>query len=460
MTTIPPPFPNQLETANFISAHKTIADFSDPGTGKTRAHIEGFKKSNGAKRLLAIAPLSILRPSWGADIEQFAPELNYRIAHGSPQKRKDAFLDYTADVVIMNHDGVNWLLENQHLLDGFSHLDVDESTAFKNPTAKRTKALQKLLHYFEYRSPMSGTPHPKNILDIWAQMFIADYGQRLGVSFYKFRNELCKEVTQSEYVAGKEKKFKTWVPQDGAEDYIALLISDIVIRHKLENMPNNESLTYYLEMPRWLRTAYNDFLEHQIYLSDSNDLIVAKHKAIVRTKVRQLLSGALYNEDKLVKVHDDRTSLVLDLATQVEHSVIGFNFRHERERLELQAKARNIGYAYIDGTVPEKARHEIWKNYQNGEYDTIFLHPQAAAHGLTFTRGQRVVWHSPPENLEHYIQLNRRIYRAGQTKETQFVRVAYQDTIEQEIYDVTLNEKAKSQDQSLGIFDLVTQSRR
>lgn len=461
MTSIPAPFQEQEMTANFLVEKKTIADFSDPGTGKTRSQILGFTRSPDAKRMLVIAPLSILQPSWGADIDTFASELKYRIAHGTPQKRKDAFLDYNADVVIMNHDGVSWLLENHELLQGFSHLAVDESTAFKNPTNKRTKAIMKLLYYFEYRCPMSGTPHPKNILDIWSQIFIADYGERLGNSFYKFRNQLCKEVTETIYVKGEPRDVKIWVPQHEAEDYISLLISDIVIRHKLTDMPKHDVLTYRIDMPRWLQNAYDDFIEHSVYYPEDGTAIIADHAIVVRTKVRQLLSGALYDGDRLIKVHRERSDLVLDLATQAEHSIIGFNFTHERDRLIELARARNIGYAYIDGTIRSPAaRAEIVKDFQEGKYDTIFLHPQAAGHGLTLTRATRTVWHSPAENLEYYIQLNRRAYRRGQTNETQTIRVAYNNSIEEDIYDLILTTKDDKQNRSLDIFDLITKARQ
>ncbi len=76
--------------------------------------LEAYESTPGAGRMLVLAPLSILQPSWGGDITKFT-QLSYTIAHGSEKKRQAAF-ESPARVVIMNHDGVNWLAKNTHLL--------------------------------------------------------------------------------------------------------------------------------------------------------------------------------------------------------------------------------------------------------------------------------------------------------------------------------------------------------
>ena len=50
------------------------------------------------------------------------------------------------------------------------------------------------------------------------------------------------------------------------------------------------------------------------------------------------------------------------------------------------------------------------------------------------TTATSVIWCSPTYNAEHYQQFNRRIYRAGQTKRTQVIHIAAENTWETDVY--------------------------
>ena len=72
---------------------------------------------------------------------------------------------------------------------------------------------------------------------------------------------------------------------------------------------------------------------------------------------------------------------------------------------------------------------------QAGQLQVVFCHPQSAGHGLTMTKATTIIWASPTYNAEHYQQFNRRIYRAGQTKRTEVIRIAADNTWEPDVYD-------------------------
>ena len=76
--------------------------------------------------------------------------------------------------------------------------------------------------------------------------------------------------------------------------------------------------------------------------------------------------------------------------------------------------------------------------FQKGFYRVLLAHPQSAAHGLTLTKGTTTIWSSPTYNLEHWLQGNRRIYRAGQQKRTETIVVLAQGTIEEQVYEKML----------------------
>ena len=158
-------------------------------------------------------------------------------------------------------------------------------------------------------------------------------------------------------------------------------------------------------------------------------------------------------------VHDARYQLVMDLIQARDHSLVAFNWRHEREKLtELSDKA-GIKYDFIDGTTPAKKRKDIVDRMQAGQLQVVFAHPQSAGHGLTLTRATSIIWASPTYNAEHYQQFNRRIYRAGQTKKTEVIQIAARNTWEPDVYE-KLQDKLNRMEDLLTILNKLNELRK
>ena len=103
-------------------------------------------------------------------------------------------------------------------------------------------------------------------------------------------------------------------------------------------------------------------------------------------------------------------------------------------------------YKRQDGDTPEEKRKRVVDDLQLGVLQVVFCHPQSAGHGLTMTKATSIIWCSPTYNAEHYLQFNRRIYRAGQTKRTEVIQIAASDTWETEVYTKLQSKMAKMED--------------
>lgn len=434
------PFEHQAATTQFILDNPRVLITSDPGTGKTRSVLDAYAQRRDGK-LLVLAPLSILAASWGDDCDKFQPGLTYAVAYA--RNRAEAFKS-DADIVITNHDAVKWLLKNKQFLDGFDTLCIDEFTAFKNKDSQRSKAAARLAEHFEYRIAMSGTPNSNTILDIWHPTLLVDGGERLGKRFYGFRGAVC--TPQFNGFAN------VWVDKPEAQDMVAAAIKDINVRYMLEScidMPEQSVHTMYVDLPPKILQQYNTLAEDSV-LYTGKGTINAIHAGAKVKKLLQLCTGAVYDDHgSSLMVHDARYQLVMDLIQARDHSLVAFNWRHEREKLtELSDKA-GIKYDFIDGTTPAKKRKDIVDRMQAGQLQVVFAHPQSAGHGLTLTRATSVIWASPTYNAEHYQQFNRRIYRAGQTKKTEVIQIAARNTWEPDVYE-------KLQDKLSRMEDLLT----
>ena len=424
-TNIPAPYAHQSETTQFILDNPKCLITSDPGTGKTRAVLDAMVQLEG--RTLVIAPLSILEAAWAEDIHKFTPNMTYAVAYA--KNRQKAFADTTTDVVITNFEAVNFLIKNKQLLNGFTTLVIDEFTAFKNRTAKRSKNMKTLSSLFDNRIAMSGTPNSNTILDMWHPVYLIDEGERLGARFYAFRHFAC---------TSKFNGFANeWIDKPGIEEAVGDKLKDICIRYALEDcidLPDKIVRKINTKLTPAVQKMYKLLAEESVLYTTSGT-VNAVHAGARVKKLLQLVTGAVYDEDGVVQfLHQERYDIVMTLVSQRAHSLVAFNWKHERDALIKIAERDGISYEVIDGSIPAHKRVGIVERYQAGQIRVLFCHPQSAGHGLTLTKANTVIWCSPTYNAEHFQQFNQRIYRAGQTQKTETILIAAKDTWEPEVY--------------------------
>lgn len=436
-------------------------DCSDPGTGKTFVRIIAAAKRiqrQEVRKVLVLAPKSLLTAVWLNDFAKFAPQL--RVAVSTAGKHEQVFAQ-EADVYVTNVDAVKWLAKKPAaFFDEFDELIVDESPVYKHATSARSKAAAKIAPYFKYRACLTGTPNSNSITDVWHQVKILDEGKRLGHSFFAFRNAVCTPTQ-----VGRSPHAVRWEDKPGAEEVVFGLLSDITIRHRLEDctdIPANHEYTVPFELATPAQGAYERMLDTallELYGSSRKGKrtprahITAINAAAQATKLLQICSGAVYdNEEKYHVIDSSRYEFILDLVEQRQHSVVFFMWRHQRDLLLAEAKKRGVSHAYIDGSVSSAERARIVQAYQVGAYQTVFLHPQSAAHGLTLTRGTAAIWASPTVNSEFFNQGSRRVYRISQTQKTETITVLAKGTYEERVYHEILTPKNQRMANLLDLF--------
>ena len=122
------PFEHQRATAEFLTLNKRAYCFNQQGTGKTNAVIwaADYLMTLGIiKRVLIVAPLSILDAAWKKDLFKTAMHRSVDIAHGNRDKRK-SIINGGAEFVIINYDGVE-IVEKEIAQGGFDLIVLDLS---------------------------------------------------------------------------------------------------------------------------------------------------------------------------------------------------------------------------------------------------------------------------------------------------------------------------------------------
>lgn len=428
---------------SFLLLRRNGHIFATGNTGKTRVRIDHYSihKKNGGKCALIIAPKSLLRSAWEDDFRKFAPHI--RVSVAPAEKREKAFA-VDADVYVTNTDAAKWLASQKPaFFKKFDMLIIDEISCFKHHTSARSRAMNKIKKHFPYRYGLTGTPNANTIADVWHQVFIIDDGKRLGPSFFHFRRQVC-----SPEQVGPQPHMLKWVDKPGAEEAVAHLLGDIVIRHKFEeclDIPANLMYDRKYHMTPGQAKAYLA-MERSGAALLKQGAITTTNAAGVATKLLQIASGASYTgqaDEDYVPIANERYELVADLVEQRQHSVVFFNWKHQRDELIKEFEKRGITYVVIDGTTSDKNRKSAVDMFQAGFYRVLLAHPQSAAHGLTLTKGTATIWASPTYNLEFFLQGNRRIYRAGQIQKTETIVVIAAGTIEEAVYQRLLDKNQK-----------------
>lgn len=436
---------HQQRSIAFNATRPRAFDNSDPGTGKTAVQVLTYVQRPKKKRWLIVCPKTLMRSAWGEDIERFGPGLT--VSYADPDTREAAFRSGT-DVVIINTDGVKWLEKNPKLLSDFDHLTIDEYTTFKHASSQRTKAMIKLRKYFTHRYLLSGTPNANSVMELFAPSMILDDGKRLGTSYVRLRN-----IMQTPEQIGPSPDHLKWSDKPGAAQAVAELLEDITIRHTfrdvMTHVPENFRETKRFELSKKLRKIYDTVATECIHAFDDDTYVNAVHAASLRTKLLQISSGAVYTEgtEEYRLIDTTRYELVCDLIEETQHSVVFFNWKHQRDFMVAEMDKRGLTFAVIDGSVTQKGERErIITAFQEGAYRAIFLHPRTGAHGLTLTRGDTVIFASPIYEADLLEQGIARVVRGTQDKVTRTVFVEAKNTVEAKVYDRLNSKNAAMQD--------------
>lgn len=390
-----------------------LGAFLDMGLGKTVITLTALQVLKydrwAVGKALVIAPKKVAEATWTGEAEKWDHLKRLRVVTvlGTAAERRKA-LDQLADVYVINRENTKWLVELYGNKWPFDCVVLDESSSFKNHRAERFRALKAVRPRIRRIIALTGTPRPRSLIDLWAQIYLLDGGQRLGRTISVYRDKYFNPGRRNRTTVFE------WEPKEGAQEEIYRAISDICISMRAEDyltLPDLLTDDIPVCLDREAQRAY-DTLERDALLTVNADEVTATSAAALTIKLLQLCNGAVYDEKRqAVQVHDCKLEAFMETieALQGQHAVVYYQFQHDRDRL-LQALSRTaLQVAVYRG--PETA--DAWNA---GKIDLLLAHPAACGYGLNLQGGgHHVIWFGLTWNLEEYQQANKRLHRQGQT---------------------------------------------
>jgi SNF2 family DNA or RNA helicase len=402
------PFDHQKKTAAFLTMHPRAFCFNEQGTGKTASAIwaaDFLMKQGKIKRALVICPLSIMDSAWRDDFFTFAPHRSVDVAYGESKKRKE-IIRQGADFVVINYDGVE-IVYDEIAKGGFDLVIIDEATHYKNAQSKRWKILNKLMTDDTWLWMMTGTPAAQSPLDAYG---LAKLINPLSVPrfFGSFRDMVMTKASQFRWVMK---------PSASALVFNALQPAIRFTKEECLDLPDMTYVKRQVELTRQQKKYY-DMLKKRMVMEINGDEVSAVNAAVIMNKLLQISAGAVYTDEGDTLEFDikHRYKVLREVIDESSQKVLIFvPFKHTIDVLTDKLRADGITTEVIRGDVPVARRTDIFKRFQEAHDPRVLvIQPQAAAHGVTLTAANTVVWWGPTPSLETYAQANARVHRAGQ----------------------------------------------
>lgn len=315
-----------------------------------------------------------------------------------------------ADLYIINRENVCWLVDYYRNSWPFDMVVIDESSSFKNHSAKRFKAMAAVMPKVDRLVELTGTPSPNGLEDLWAQVYLLDGGERLGKRYTGFRERYFQPDKR-----GADGMIYSYTAKPGTEQAILDKISDICISMKAEDYLQLPDITYH-QIPVVLDSkaekAYRDMEREMILdLPEEGEEISVTSAAALSNKLLQLANGAVYDEAKGIhEVHGCKIEAFLELveSLQGKPALVFYNFQHDKIRILKALEKSKLKVRELKGPRDED-------DWNAGKIDILLAHPASCAYGLNLQQGgNHVIWFGLTWNYELYTQANARLHRQGQ----------------------------------------------
>lgn len=412
------PFEHQKDTASFLTMNKKSFCFNEQGTGKTASSIwaaDYLMNQGKINRVLVVCPLSIMDSAWRNDLFAFAMHRTVDVAYGSKEKRKK-IINSGAEFIIINYDGVE-IVKDDIAKGGFDLFIVDEATHYKNVQTKRWKTLNSIIGEDDWLWMMTGTPAAQSPLDAYG---LAKMVNPLAVPrfFGSWRDIVMWKITQFKYK-----------PKDTAKDTVFQALQPAIRFTKEEclDLPDMVYTKRFVDMTTQQKKYY-ETLRKKMVMQVVGEDITAANAAISLNKLLQISAGAIYTDEGDTIQFDikNRYQVLREVIDESSQKVLVFvPFRHTIDMLSDKLQRDGVTSEIIRGDVSAPKRTDIFQRFQSDpDPRVLIIQPQAAAHGVTLTAANTVVWWGPTSSLETYAQANARVHRSGQNHKCTVIQIA------------------------------------
>ena len=377
---------------------------------------------------ILVAPASLLA-NWAAEVERFAPTLKVLIAHPSSMSAGDLKTMTPAtladvDLVITSYGALlryDWLT-----ITSWQVAVIDEAQAIKNPGAKQTRAVKKLVA--QTRVALTGTPVENRLADLWSIFDFTHPGLLgSGQAFGKYVRRLAEA--------------KSYGPlRELVRPYILRRLK--TDKSVIADLPDKTEMKAFCNLSPTQAALYSQAVEELAEALDAADgmkrrgavlAFLMRFKQICNHPSQWLGDGSWAEADsgKFARLRE----LAEVIAAKQEKVLVFTQFREATQPL-----AAFLGSVFgreglvLHGGTPVGKRRELVRRFQEDELTPFFvLSLKAGGAGLNLTAASHVIhfdrwWNPAVEN-----QATDRAFRIGQSRNVLVHKFVCRGTVENKI---------------------------
>ena len=279
---------------------------------------------------------------------------------------------------------------------------------------------------------LTGTPAAQSPLDAYglAKLINPTAVPRF---FTSFRDQVMIKLTN----------FR-WMPKETATQTVFNVLQP-AIRFTKDECLDLPEMTYtkrQVELTKQ-QQKYYDLLKKRMVVQAAGEEITSVNAAVNMSKLLQISCGAVYSDAGETLEFDisKRYTVLTEVIDEASQKVLIFvPYKHIIRILHEQLNKDGYATEVIEGSVSAAKRTDIFQRFQSDPAGTrvLVIQPQAAAHGVTLTAANTVVWWGPTASLETYAQANARVHRSGQRHPSTVVQLVG-STVERHVYKLLDN---------------------
>lgn len=434
------PYTYQKTAHRWVMEKSRCCLFLDMGLGKsviTLTAIQDLIDDCEIGSALVVAPKKVAETTWTAEAAKWSHLSGLRVVPiiGTAKQRMAA-MSTKADVHVIGRDSYVWLVDTLKGRMPWDMLVLDELTSFKSPKSQRFKAVKMTTPQFDRVVGLTGTPAPNGLIDLWAQMYCVDMGERLGKSVGRYRDTYFDLYRHNNIVV-------RCTPKPGTEKIIRGKLADICLTMQAADyliLPPMMTHTVSVELPEKTRKRYEEFEREMVldFVEENKEVVAASVMALMN-KLSQFANGAVYDDERNVhEIHEEKLAMLAELVEAADGSVLVFyQYKHDAWRIRESLKGMR---------VEEYQGAKQLEDWNEGKIDVLLAHPASTAFGLNMQQGgHTIVWFGTGWNLELYQQANARLHRQGQQKPVMVYRLIVPGTVD-EIAAAAVDRKSRVQE--------------
>lgn len=415
-------------------------------------------------KVLVIGPLRVMTDTWPSEFAKWRhlATLNYTLIRDNDddpavrkasteqrEKMRRALAHSRSSVHFINQEQIEWLVNVHGAKWPYRTVIIDEIGKFKSHSSNRFNALAKVR-----RTPglitrlhgLTALPTPEGYEGLFAQLYLADLGQRLGKNITHYR----------ERYFSYNKYSQKWKLRPDAQEEILDKIKDVsLVMESKDYLPMEDAtiITKPIHLPKQAMTIYKEMEREFIVTLPNGAEVEAKNAAALSSKLLQIASGVLYETqevelldeikkvNKVHKIHDAKIETLREIVDALDGKpvLVAYHFKSSLDRL-IKAFHKAVVMDRDGKCIPE---------WNKGRIPMMLVHPASAGHGLNLQHGgHNLVFFDLPWSYDNYSQTIGRLQRQGQ-KNPVLVQVLTALGTDDERVFKALNEKRDVQEYML-----------